>query len=213
MTRATAATAALSATPAPAGFTVRRIPQTAPRVISADEAWHGEQPYAQDALALDFLGARDDEDFGRQPTRSSQLPDPAPLGGPPRPGHRRGGLGAATGAAAHPAHGPDDLLRHRPQAMVAGRRRRAPGAHDDRAVVRRVRVCEPADGIVEACAVVVSHGRVRALALRLEGLDGRWLVTGSHDRLTARAEPAAPPGRRRPPGIRPRPGTNGPGTM
>ena len=43
--------------------------------------------------------------------------------------------------------------------------------------VRRVRVCEPADGIVEACAVVVSHGRVRALALRLEGLDGRWLVT------------------------------------
>ncbi len=59
--------------------------------------------------------------------------------------------------------------------MVAGRRR-APGPRRP-AIVRRVRVCEPADGIVEACAVVVSHGRVRALAIRLEGLDGRWLVT------------------------------------
>ena len=61
------------------------------------------------------------------------------------------------------------------QAMVAGRRR-TPGPRRP-AIVRRVRVCEPADGIVEACAVVVSNGRVRAMALRLEGLDGRWLVT------------------------------------
>lgn len=46
-----------------------------------------------------------------------------------------------------------------------------------RAVVRRVRVCEPADGVVEACAVVVDSGRVRALALRMVGVDRRWLVT------------------------------------
>jgi len=46
-----------------------------------------------------------------------------------------------------------------------------------RAVVRRVRTCEPADGVVEACAVVVDNGRVRALAMRLTGVDGRWVVS------------------------------------
>lgn len=45
------------------------------------------------------------------------------------------------------------------------------------AVVRRVRVQEPADGVVEACAVIVHQDRVRAMALRLRGLDGRWIVT------------------------------------
>lgn len=53
----------------------------------------------------------------------------------------------------------------------------APPPAGRRAVVRRVRICEPADGVVEACAVVVDSGRVRALALRLVGLDRRWLVT------------------------------------
>ena len=47
-----------------------------------------------------------------------------------------------------------------------------------RALVRRVRICEPVDGVVEACAVVVDNGRVRALAMRLTGVDRRWVVTG-----------------------------------
>ena len=166
-------------TPSVAGdcdtFTVRRIPQTAPRIISADEAWHGEQPYAQDALALDFFGARDDEDFGRQPTRTSLLPDPTAF---------VGRLAQAVVEIVSGQRPAPQVIRHTAptvysviarQAMVAGRRR-LPGPRRP-AVVRRVRVCEPADGIVEACAVVVAHGRVRALALRLEGLDGRWLVT------------------------------------
>ena len=46
-----------------------------------------------------------------------------------------------------------------------------------RAMVRSVRVCEPADGVVEASAVVVARGRVQAVALRLEGVDGRWRMT------------------------------------
>ena len=156
-------------------FTVRSIPQTAPRIISADEAWHGEQPYVQDTLALDFFGAREDEEFGRQPTRSRLLPDPFPLVAK---------LAQAVVEVVSGQRPAPQLIRHTApsiysviarQALVAGRRR-APGARRP-AVVRRVRLCEPADGIVEACAVVVSHGRVRALAMRLEGLDGRWLVT------------------------------------
>ena len=156
------------------GFTVRALPQTAPDVISADEAWNGEQPYAQEALALDFAGPQD-EDFGRRPTQSQHLPD------------AHGFVARLAQAVIEVVSGQrpaPQLIRHTSptiysvlarQAMIAGRRR-APGARRP-AVVRRVRVCEPADGVVEACAVVVSHGRVRALALRLEGLDGRWLVT------------------------------------
>jgi hypothetical protein len=158
----------------PGGFTVRRLPQTSPAVITADEAWHGEQPYAQDTLALDFLGHRD-EDFGRRPTLSRHLPDPQAFVAK---------LAQAVVEVVSGQRPAPQLIRHTSptiysmlarQAMVAGRRR-TPGPRRP-AVVRRVRVCEPADGIVEACAVVVAHGRVRALALRLEGLDGRWLVT------------------------------------
>jgi hypothetical protein len=43
--------------------------------------------------------------------------------------------------------------------------------------VRSVRVSEPADGVAELTAVVHLHGRVRAVVLRLEGVDGRWRCT------------------------------------
>ncbi|GAB3080759.1 hypothetical protein GCM10027053_51410 [Intrasporangium mesophilum] len=157
------------------GFTVRRIPETAPRIISADEAWSYEQPYAQDTLALDFFGARDDDDFGRRPTRRQLLPDPTPLVAK---------LSQAIIEVVSGQRPAPQLIRHASptvysviarQALVAARRR-TPGPRRP-AVVRRIRLCEPADGVVEACAVVVSHGRVRALALRLDGLDGRWLIT------------------------------------
>lgn len=46
-----------------------------------------------------------------------------------------------------------------------------------RAHVRSVRVCEPADGIAEISATVQRDGRTTAVALRLEGLDGRWICT------------------------------------
>ena len=40
-----------------------------------------------------------------------------------------------------------------------------------------VRVGEPADGVAEVCAVFRRAERVRAIAFRLEGLDGRWRMT------------------------------------
>ena len=46
-----------------------------------------------------------------------------------------------------------------------------------RPVVASVHLSEPADGVAEACAVVDTGPRRRALALRLEGLDGRWRCT------------------------------------
>jgi hypothetical protein len=46
-------------------------------------------------------------------------------------------------------------------------------------IVRSVRASEPVDGVVEVSAVVQrgGHGRCRAIALRLEGIDGRWQCT------------------------------------
>jgi hypothetical protein len=46
-----------------------------------------------------------------------------------------------------------------------------------RPVVRSVRVSEPTPGAVEVSATVRHGERCRALALRLEGLDGRWQCT------------------------------------
>lgn len=45
------------------------------------------------------------------------------------------------------------------------------------AALRRVLVSEPLPGIAEVTAVVQRGPRAEALALRLEGLDGRWVVT------------------------------------
>ena len=46
-----------------------------------------------------------------------------------------------------------------------------------RGVVRSVHVSEPADGVAEVCALVRRGARSTAVALRLEGLDGRWQCT------------------------------------
>jgi len=44
-------------------------------------------------------------------------------------------------------------------------------------VVRSVRATRPTSHAVEACVVVQVGRRARAVALRLEGLDGRWMCT------------------------------------
>ncbi len=44
-------------------------------------------------------------------------------------------------------------------------------------LVRSVHVCTPQDAVAEVAALVVHNGRHRAVALRLEGVDGRWLVS------------------------------------
>ena len=55
----------------------------------------------------------------------------------------------------------------------------------ERPIVRRlalphlltVRLCEPADGVAEVSAAFRRADRVRALAFRIEGVDGRWRIT------------------------------------
>ncbi len=160
---------------APRPLRVRPIPETAPGTISADEAYAGGPAYRQESLALDFFPPDDDGQFDRRRTRSEQLGDPAPFVAK---------LAQAIVEVICGQRPAPQLIRHTtpPIYSVLARRalvsaRRESGGTRRGAVVRRVRLCEPVDGVVEACAVVVAHGRVRAIALRLEGLDGRWLVT------------------------------------
>lgn len=62
------------------------------------------------------------------------------------------------------------------RSRARGAGRRVPVAHG-RLAVRSVHIFEPADGVAEA-AVHVQHGsRSRAVAIRIEGLDGRWRCT------------------------------------
>lgn len=67
--------------------------------------------------------------------------------------------------------------------VLAGLERRSPGhraALGRRPQLRSLRITEPADAVAEISAVVALGERVRAVALRLEGLDGRWTVTALH---------------------------------
>jgi hypothetical protein len=62
--------------------------------------------------------------------------------------------------------------------VVVAARIRPPHLRDGcRAAVRSVHVCEPEDGVAEVTTVVARSARTSAVALRLEGLDGRWRCT------------------------------------
>ncbi|MBM6404394.1 hypothetical protein JQN72_09095 [Phycicoccus sp. CSK15P-2] len=135
--------------------------------------------YVQDALAVDFACASDEQVFGPQRTTRADLPDPEAWAA--RMAHAL--LEVMSGV--RPA--PQVLRWTTPDvyAVVARRGSRVARRHTQgrgprarhRVAVRRVRVCEPAEGVAEA-TVVLQHGpRVRAMALRLQGQDGKWRVS------------------------------------
>jgi len=130
--------------------------------------------YLQPALHV-VLDTEDiDPEFGPQATTSELLPDPEAWA------HRMAGalLECMTGvrSAAQLARSVSPLVYDRVNARsVIARRRGAQPLH--RSLVRRVHLCHPDDGVVEASVVVQHEGRIRAMALRMVGVDGRWIVT------------------------------------
>lgn len=106
--------------------------------------------------------------FAMQPTGRGQLPDPLWFG-------RR--LIIAVLESMGGRRSVQQLASHLSPAVLAGLR--ADGDKPRRgwsqpATLRSIRVCEPADGVAEVSAVIQTGTRFRALAARLEGLDGRW---------------------------------------
>ncbi len=119
------------------------------------------------------------EYFSPQPTPSEALPDPVPL----IEGLTRGVIEVLAGV-----RDVDQLARWIAEdayrrlvirANLSARARSARKAPPKRPVFKilSMRHCVPVDGVVEAVVVFAGPARTRAVAMRLEGLDGRWRAT------------------------------------
>lgn len=150
---------------APAGPALRLVTGTATGTVTGKVAAAGTDSEAQDT---EDLG-----EFGPQPTGSAALPA------------ARGWAGRVVQAIV------EVLAGARPVAQLV--RWTSAEVYDEianlvmpgpqlpcgppRGVVRSVHVTEPADGVAEVCALVRRGARSTAVALRLEGRDGRWQCT------------------------------------
>jgi hypothetical protein len=112
----------------------------------------------------------DDEDFAPQRTPRDQLPDPAP---------RAAMLARAVLEALSGDRPVSQLLPWTSDVVYDDLETRVDptGPRPWAAALRRIRVCEPVPGVAEVAAVVQRGPRASALAMRLEGIDGRWLLT------------------------------------
>lgn len=137
---------------------------------------HGRTPehYVQGTLAVDFRPEHEDVVFGPQATGTQDLPDPGDWA------RRLLRLVIECMDGQRPVSqltrwvAPSILERVARRGTVSRRRGRV---HRHAAAGKVLRVCEPADGVAEVAAILVHDGRVRAAALRLSGVDGRWLLT------------------------------------
>jgi hypothetical protein len=131
-----------------------------------------------DDPSADTLARRDEPDpfvaefTARRPTSGEVLPEP-------RRWSAR--LAQAIVETLHGHRPVQQLLRWTDDAVytaitnrLASRPRATPRA---RPTVRSIRVCTPTDGVAEASAVIQTGHRCRAIAMRLEGLDGQWRCT------------------------------------
>jgi hypothetical protein len=155
-------------------------PYPAVRVLDADRD-RADPPYTQGTLAL-VMPDRDEtagEIDGERPAAGGA---PAAL---PEPAAWAAQFVQAAMEVAAGARSARQLIRWTSlevQALLARRsaltsRTARAGSTRHQAVVRAVLTCQPRAGVCEASAVVVEGGRVRALALRMEGTGDRWRVT------------------------------------
>jgi hypothetical protein len=132
------------------------------------------------ALTRRQLRDVDDQDFAPRPTPRAQLPEPTPWAGRLVQGILEvlSGMRPASQLVRWTTTDVYDSIctRAEHRLRVMGEPKDiAPGRLAE--VVRSVHVSEPADGVAEVCAIVQQGPRCRAVALRLEGIDGRWQCT------------------------------------
>lgn len=128
-------------------------------------------------LRLLQSGPDEDADFGPQATGRADLPDPSVWA----PRFLQAVLDVLAGD--RPSGqlvrwtSEDVYGQVRRMARREGPTRISRARTGRRAAVRSTRVSEPADGVAEACATVRYLDRVRTVAFRFEGTDGRWRCT------------------------------------
>jgi hypothetical protein len=119
------------------------------------------------------------EYFARQPTPTTELPDPAPLLRSLTQGVLEVLAGVREVDQLARWFNEDAFRTLVTRSNLSARARSARGAPPVRPVfeLRSLRVTEPLDGVIEAVVVVAGPGRTRAVAIRLEGMDRRWRAT------------------------------------
>ena len=127
-------------------------------------------------------GIATDEFFGHQPTATTALPDPQPM----VENLARSVMEILAGCRDLEQISrwvTDDVYRNLLQRVHISRRARAV---KKQAVVLptfglgRTIITHPTDGVVESVVIVHGKARTRSIAIRLEGLDGRWRATAIH---------------------------------
>ncbi|HOF63725.1 MAG TPA: Rv3235 family protein [Dermatophilaceae bacterium] len=163
-------------TASPAPLRIVRLLDRRPPVISPDDLVTDVRPspYVQDSLALDFSRRMSGDDGDPQPTPRRDLPDPGPVVRQLAQAFVEVMAGLRPPQQVSRWTSPEVYAALCRRSVIAARR---PKSSHRPARVRRVRIQEPADGVVEASAVVVHHDRVRAMAIRVEGIERRWVVT------------------------------------
>jgi hypothetical protein len=122
----------------------------------------------------------DDQDFAPRPTPRADLPEPMPWAGRLVQGILEvlSGMRPVSQLVRWTTTDVYDSIctraEHRSR-LMSEPRDITPGRLAE--VVRSVHVSEPVDGVAEVCAIVQQGPRCRAVALRLEGIDGRWQCT------------------------------------
>ncbi len=139
----------------------------------------GPDAATQAALPRRVRSADADEFFSPQRTSSSALPDPQPL----ITNLARGVMEVFAGVREVDQlarwFAEDAYRRLLTRSNLAARARNARGVRATRPVfdILSVRHMSPADGVVESVVILAGPHRTRAIALRLEGTDGRWRAT------------------------------------
>lgn len=161
---------------------IRPTVDVEPPALSRDEAHdryrqtgrRSRHVYRQSSLAVDFRTREQDPQFGPQATPTAWLPDPQVWS------RQLLSLMLECVTGSRP---PRQLVRWFTAECHVRLARRHAAVHRrghaavQPARVRRMRVCVVCEGVVELSAVAMLDGRARAVAVRLNAADGRWLVT------------------------------------
>jgi hypothetical protein len=147
---------------------------------AADPESANSAPYPRPRKSTPTHGSRSafetDDFFGFQPTLRENLPDPRPL----LENLARSGYEIIVGARDlnQIARWVTDVVyRDMLRRVVLGtrvRRRNNIPVRRPSVTVLSMRVFEPRDGVVEGTVILNTGNRVRAVAIRLEGMDNRW---------------------------------------
>lgn len=163
--RLRAATQARMAAAAAGGRTALADGVAVPGINRADRTPDASVPHTVTAAGVP--GWSQDADMGVRRTATAQLP----------PADKSGSMLARALVEVLCGQRPLAQLRvHCAPEVFAGLQTR-PSTRGALGHLLTVRVSEPADGVAEVAAVFRRGERVRALAFRIQGVDGRWRVT------------------------------------